>query len=316
MTRTSPLSRWYWLGIALGVLAIVTSVSRSADAKIVHRERSLYSTVLVNKSGNMLCLAFSIKRDQRNQSCIDTRAPREMVFSYTRMMMAALLFNPDPKRVLVIGLGGGTLPSAIAELYPDVIIDAVEIDSAVVEVARNFFDYRPHSGTSVTVADGRLFVKRRASVRARQGETAEPGYDLVLLDAFNGDYIPEHMMTQEFLAELRSVMSEDGVLAANTFAISDLYHHESATYASVFGQLHNFRLPDTGNRVIITGKIDLPDPLTLGEQAAQLDVRLSRYGVYLADYLELIEGAQDWKADARVLTDQYSPANLLQGNPR
>lgn len=309
------MTRWYWLVIAVAALVIVSTVSRDADAKIVHRERSLYSTVLVNKTGTMLCLAFSIKRDQRNQSCIDTRAPRDMVFSYTRMMMAALLFNPEPERVLVIGLGGGTLPSAIAELYPNVTIDAVEIDSAVVEVARNFFNYRPHPGTSVTVADGRLFVKRRASRRARQGESAEAGYDLVLLDAFNGDYIPEHMMTQEFLAELRSVMSEDGILAANTFAISDLYHHESATYASVFGQFHNFRLPNTGNRVIITGKRDLPDPLSLGDRAAQLDTRLSRYGVYISDYLELIEGTQDWKSEARVLTDQYSPANLLQGNP-
>ncbi|MCR9279270.1 MAG: fused MFS/spermidine synthase [Pseudomonadaceae bacterium] len=310
------MTRWYWLGITLAALMILTSVSRSADAKIVHRERSLYSTVLVNKTDNILCLAFSIKRDQRNQSCIDTRAPRDMVFSYTRMMMATLLFNPEPRRVLVIGLGGGTLPSAIAELYPDVIIDAVEIDSAVVEVARNFFNYRPHPGTSVTVADGRLFVKRRASLRARQEVQKDPGYDLVLLDAFNGDYIPEHMMTREFLTELRSIMSDDGILAANTFALSDLYHHESATYASVFGQFHNFRLPETGNRVIITGKDDLPNPVALADRAAELDTRLSRYGIFLTDYLELIEGEQDWKTDARVLTDQYSPANLLQGAPR
>ncbi len=310
------MKQWYWLAAAMVVLTLAATVNRSADATIIHRERSLYSTVLVNKNDTILCLAFSIKRDQRNQSCIDTRSPQDMVFSYTRMMMAALLFNPEPKRVLVIGLGGGTLPSAIAELYPDVIIDAVEIDSAVVEVARNFFNYRPHPGTSVTVADGRLFVKRRAGLQQRQGEAAGPGYDLVLLDAFNGDYIPEHMMTQEFLAELRSVMSPDGILAANTFAISDLYHHESATYASVFGDFHNFRLPDTGNRVIITGRNALPDPLTLGGRAAELDVRLSRYGVYLTDYLELIEGVRDWNPDARLLTDQYSPANLLQGAPR
>ncbi len=59
----------------------------------------------------------------------------------------------------------------------------------------------------------------------------KPNYDLVMLDAFDADYIPEHMLTQEFLEEVKGAMAPRGVIAANTFSeralrprIRDLSH--------------------------------------------------------------------------------------------
>ncbi|MGI9324469.1 MAG: spermidine synthase, partial [Pseudomonadales bacterium] len=120
-----------------------------ADARVIHRERSLYQTILVTQVRSRLCLQFSVRREQRNQSCKDTSAPQEMLFPYTRMMMAALLLNPDPQRVLIVGLGGGTLPAALAELYPNAHFTVVEIDPAVVKVARDYFDYQPSDHTEL-----------------------------------------------------------------------------------------------------------------------------------------------------------------------
>ena len=62
-------------------------------------------------------------------------------------------------------------------------------------------------------------------------------HDLIMLDAFNGDYIPEHLMTREYLEETSKLMAENAVVVANTFSISQLYHHESTTYQAVFGSL-------------------------------------------------------------------------------
>ena len=76
----------------------------------------------------------------------------------------------------------------------------------------------------------------------------KPNYDMVLLDAFDADYIPEHMLTKEFLEEVRSIMAPDGVIVANTFSNSALYDHESVTYRAVFGPFFNLKL---GNRIII-----------------------------------------------------------------
>ncbi|HEX7035972.1 MAG TPA: fused MFS/spermidine synthase [Pseudomonadales bacterium] len=294
------------LRIAPAVLALAAALASAAPAhaRIIHEERSLYSTILVNEQGPVRCLQFSIRRDQRNQSCVNQRRPKEMVFAYARMVMTGLLLEPEPRRILILGLGGGTLPMALNELLPEADIDVVEIDPAVVRVAREYFGFAPTERVDVFAQDGRVFVKRAAA----QGET----YDLVILDAFNGEYIPEHLMTREFLEEVRSLLGGDGVLVANTFSISDLYDHESATYAAVFGEFFNLRADNTGNRVIITRPGRLPPTDVLAERAAALQDTVAPYGVDYDELLGLMSTEPDWDPDARILTDQYSPANLLR----
>ena len=291
--------------IAVVIAGLLASASAlPADAAVVHQERSLDQTILVDKNGPRVCLKFSVRRNQLNQSCIDQDRPRQMVFLYTRMMMAALLLNPAPQRVLIVGLGGGTVPSAIAQLFPQALIDVVEIDSAVVEVARRFFGFVANERLRVHIQDARTFVRRAA----RNGET----YDLVMLDAYNSEYIPEHLMTREFLVDARSLLSEDGALAANTFASSRLYDHESTTYSAVFGTFFNLRLPDSANRVVLAMTRPLPDLLTLHKRAAAMRTRLRPYGIDIKRYPKAMLGEVDWDTSARILTDQYSPANLLR----
>ena len=275
-----------------------------ADAKVVHRERSLYSTILVDQRGSLFCLQFSVRRDQRNQSCIDKRHPREMVLAYTRMMMTGLLVQPAPQSILMIGMGGGTIPTVLAELYPEAKIDVVEIDPAVIKVARAYFNFVETPKMRVLAQDGRVFVKRAAL----NGER----YDLIFLDAFNGDYIPEHLMAQEFLQEVRSLMSPGAVVVANTFAISRLYHHESTTYHSVFGDFLNLKSNNSANRIILAVNGPLPDNATLRQTAMDLQPRIRVYGLSLRKHVARMGRRPDWDTGARILTDQYAPANLLR----
>ncbi len=291
--------------IAAGLFTFVLLLpAGDAQGRIVHRERSLYSTILIDQQGSLVCLQFSIRTDQRNQSCMDQRRPNEMVFSYTRMMMTGLLLRPSPERILMIGLGGGTLPTALAELYPDTEIDVVEIDPAVVRVAGEFFGYVPSANTTVFTQDGRVFIKRAAL----RGDT----YDLIMLDAFNGDYIPEHLMTREFLQETRSLLTPGGAVVANTFSISQLYHHESTTYTAVFGRFYNLKTGESANRIILAANGPLPDPTIMEQRAADLAPRVRKYGIRLSDHVKGLETRPDWDTSARVLTDQYAPANLLR----
>ncbi len=291
--------------IAAGLFTFVLLLpAGDAQGRIVHRERSLYSTILIDQQGSLICLQFSIRTDQRNQSCMDQRRPNEMVFSYTRMMMTGLLLRPSPERILMIGLGGGTLPTALAELYPDTEIDVVEIDPAVVRVAGEFFGYVPSANTTVFTQDGRVFIKRAAL----RGDT----YDLIMLDAFNGDYIPEHLMTREFLQETRSLLTPGGAVVANTFSISQLYHHESTTYTAVFGRFYNLKTGESANRIILAANGPLPDPTIMEQRAADLAPRVRKYGIRLSDHVKGLETRPDWDTSARVLTDQYAPANLLR----
>ena len=288
------------------LVAMLLTVSPSAQAasEILHEEKSLYRNIVVKQSNHRRCLVFSVRRADRNQSCMDVRFPELVVFPYVKMVFAGLLVHPNPERILIVGLGGGTIPDAFETLYPDASIDVVEIDGAVDRVARAFFDYKEGPNTTVAIADARVYI-RRASLRGKR-------YDVIVLDAFTGDYIPEHLMTLEFLEETAALLTPEGVVVANTFSSSRLYHHESQTYAKAFGKFYNFRMPGTLNRVVIATRHGYPSREALARRAADMQPRVRAMGVEIERYVRYLSLDVDWDTTHRHLTDQYSPANLLQ----
>lgn len=290
--------------ISLSVLAAV--LLQPVAAETLHEERSLYRDITVTQEGQRRCLVFNVHRGDRNQTCMNTADPERLVFEYAKMSFAGLLLNPNPRRVLIAGLGGGSLPSALTTLFPEAQIDVIEIDQAVVNVAKEFFDFEETDQVSVIVNDARVYVKRAALL--------EKKYDLVILDAFTGDYIPEHLLTLEFLQEVRSIMAPDGVLVANTFSTSRFYDHESETYQRAFGEFFNFKLPSSGNRIIIARDELLPPRGKMMQTARDLAPRVGRFGVPLLEYPNRLSTRVDWDRSRRVLTDQYSPSNLLRDN--
>ncbi|MDE0732743.1 MAG: fused MFS/spermidine synthase [Gammaproteobacteria bacterium] len=285
---------------------IMLSQLSSSFAETLHEERSLYRDITVTEIGNRRCLLFNVHRGDRNQTCIYTDDLDRLVFDYTRMSFAGLLLAPNPQRILIIGLGGGTLPLAFNDLFPTAEIDVLEIDQAVVNVAEEYFYFEENDQMKVTVEDGRVFIKR-AGMRNQK-------YDYIVLDAFSGDYIPEHMLTEEFLEEVKSIMTDDGVLVANTFSTSRLYDHESVTYQRVFGEFFNFKLPTSGNRIIIAQLDTLPPRGELVTEAQSMAVKLEKFGVPLLEYPRRLSTRVDWDMSRRILTDQFSPGNLLQEN--
>ena len=232
--------------------------------------------------------------------------PNRLVFDYTRMSFAGLLLQQAPQSILVIGLGGGSIPMTFADLFPSAQIDVIEIDDAVVKVAKEYFQFNESQNMRVFVGDGRPFIKR-AGLRGEK-------YDYIVLDAFSGDYIPEHMLTREFLEEVKAIMTDESVLVANTFSTSRLYDHESVTYQRAFNEFYNFKLPTSGNRIIIARLDLLPPREELVEASRRLEARLDKYGVNITDYPRRLTTRADWDMSRRELTDQYSPGNLLRGN--
>ncbi len=158
----------------LALFAAIMTPS-TAITQVIHNEKSLYRNILVYEEEGQRCLSFSRKNEKARQTCQLLDNPREFVFSYTRMMMGALYLNPQPRNILIVGLGGGVLPTALAKIYPDTTIDVVEIDPAVVKVAQEFFGFQPGAKVRVFEEDGRVFIKR--AVKAGQH------YDLIMLDA-------------------------------------------------------------------------------------------------------------------------------------
>ena len=288
------------------LIGFIVSFSTNINATIIHSERSLYRNIIVEDKAELRCLKFNVKHRKSNQSCFFKNNPQKLVFNYTKLLFSSLLLIDQPKRILIVGLGGGTMSNTLHQLFPDVAIDNVEIDHAVISVARQYFNFIENDSIHSQVQDGRIFVKRAILKKKK--------YDWIILDAFNGDYIPEHLMTKEFLQEVKQLLSANGVLASNTFSVSDLYNHESATYHAVFGDFYNVRNTTNTNRIILTSQQGLPSPDKMALRAAALADKLSPFGINITDVLKSITSTgqlQDWPDDTRLLTDQYSPANLL-----
>ena len=256
------------LSVLLAAAGLFASEAHAQFMTLTHSERSLYREVLVYEENGLRCMCFTRQCRIGRQSCIDPRNPDHFALNYTRMMLAGTLFaHEDPRRVLIVGLGGGSIATALRKL---------------------------------SELDGRVFVKRAA----REGRQ----YDVILLDAFDHEYIPEHLLTREFLLEVKALMAPRGVLVANTFSSSRLYDHESTTYASVFGTFYNLKRE---NRVIVTRLGGLPTQQELAQRAARYEAALRPFGADTASLLKMFNTQVDWDTGARVLTDQYSPANLL-----
>jgi spermidine synthase len=291
-----------WLAAMLSGIVLSASAQMPEGTRLIHSEKSLYRQVLVYEDGVNRCLCFTHQCAIGRQSCIDLKLPNHLVFEYTQMMLGSLFLIPQPHNVLVIGLGGGTLPLTLEKVLPQVQIDAVEVDPAVVVVARRYFGFRSDERLNVFELDGRAYV--------RQALRAGKHYDLIMLDAYDNQYIPEHLLTREFLSEVRRLLNPGGVVAANTFSQSKLYSNESVTYHAVFGEFYNVK---SGNRVILASNGPLPSVDTVTRNSRRFVNSFDTFGISTQRLLEQFSTRIDWDPGARVLTDQYSPANLLNG---
>ncbi len=291
-----------------GFICLLYLVSWQAMAQIgirqIHQERSLYRNIIVTEDSTRRCMRFTItRRTGQNQSCRFLQNPQHLVFPYAKMTLSSLLVQDNPQKILIIGLGGGTLPAVYSHLFPQADIVISEIDEAVLRVAEDYFNFEETDRIKVDIGDARVYIKR-ASLRGEK-------FDLVIVDAFNGEYIPEHLMTQEFLQEVQQLLTATGMVVANTFSSSRLYDAESQTYRNVFGEIINLRMPNTGNRIIIASAEALPSPNTLAQRAAQWALRLEYFNRDVKDFVPHMSTAVAWNTRVRHLTDQYSPANLL-----
>jgi spermidine synthase len=208
-------------------LALVCAllVGACAAPMVIHRQASPFSTITVTEGAQGLRTLYFDQGNVR-QSVVKPGDPDHLELAYAKVAMVALAIVEAPRRILVVGLGGGTLPSFLRKHYPEAEIDAVEIDPVVVEVARQFLGFREDPRMRAHVADGRRFV-----------EAARPrSYDLVFLDAFGAERVPPHLATREFLQSVRRALAPGGVAIGNVWGRRRNPLHDAMlrTYQDVF----------------------------------------------------------------------------------
>jgi spermidine synthase len=119
------------------------------------------------------------------------------------------LLPPErPRRVLVLGLGGGTVVRLLTLRFPGQPVEVVGVDDdpAVLELARKAF------GLDLS---GLRVVQEDAAVALRALALADDRFDLVIVDLFRCGSVPDLVCSRRFLSDLRRVLTPDGLLAAN-----------------------------------------------------------------------------------------------------
>ena len=283
---------------ALAVILLLGWVALAGE-KTLYQKQSPYNLIVVTEDDQGL-RTLSFGTDGVRQSVVKVGDPDHLELPYARVMVSALALCQQPKRILVVGLGGGTIPCFLHKHYPKTQIDVVDIDPGVVEAAKRFFDFREDATMRAYVQDGRRFIEARPRT-----------YDLIFLDAFGSENIPYHLTTQQFLQAVRRALTPDGLAVGNIWsrASNPLYDAMVRTYQEVFDELYILDVPYAGNKILIA----LPRKMPIGrEELASRAEAVAKKKGFRFDLGELVRYGYQWADQkdprVRVLTDKPGPS--------
>lgn len=158
------------------------------------------------------------------QSAMRIAKPNELELSYTRSMMAFLLFNDRPNRVLMVGLGGGSLAKFVYHRMPWVTTEAVEVNPRVVGIARQCFHVpEDDARLTVTVANGAEYV-------AQKGYAA----DVIAVDGYDAESQVKELSNKAFYAACHARLNAGGILVVNLWGSDRAFHETLLRIEAVF----------------------------------------------------------------------------------
>ncbi len=216
------------------------------NGRLIYSVKSPYSNIQIHDYGRLRSLSFVETGVNVRQSLVDLDKPGHLILPYARYMFASMLVKQPQQRVLVVGLGGGSMVRFLNQHFPETHVDAVEIDPEIVRIAADYFGTRPSRRTRIFTADAFDYLRR---------DTGR--YDAIYMDAFlepgpktDPRGVPQNLKTTDFLRGLRQKLNPGGVIAFN---LSEHRQTEQdiRTIASAFPAIYEFRVPKTKNRVVI-----------------------------------------------------------------
>jgi spermidine synthase len=292
---------------AILLCTAILAVHTPARAVVVYRRDTLYHRITVEDFRGLRSLKF----DAAVQSTMSLRDPFEGALEYSDYFHMPFVFNPDIRRVLFIGLGGGSGPKRFLYDYPEMEVDVVELDPIVVQVAEEFFGVVKDPRLKIVVEDGRVFLNR-----------TNRRYDLIAVDAYHsnayGPYIPFHLVTREFFERARDRLNVGGILVYNVVgtvrgpdstAVRSIYK----TMSAVFPSICMFPVETSINVVIVATKAKVNyTPQQIHERGNTL---LLERRVRLPAFMRRLTRIIVWPppmSDVPVLTDDFAPMESLQ----
>lgn len=243
----------WWIGgvnkrikaLFVSVVVVLSLLSAAPQAVMAIDTASAHYTIeTTTVGGNQVRLLATGPGGKQSGVVVDD--PSELLFWYTKEMAKVVARQPSPTRIAVLGGGAYTLPMALAKQYPQASIDVVEIDPELVAIAKAHFGYITPPNVTEIAMDARVFVNQAA----RQ-------YDVVLVDVFGDDSIPESLFTAEYGRAIKGMVASGGIVVLNTIAgnggaCGELFSVAMRPYVDNFAQgYYTMQLPSSRRSNII-----------------------------------------------------------------
>lgn len=202
------------------------------------RHRPHLPEVGISEAGNIRSLHLGTNTIQ---SSMNLDYPEQLVLSYSRAMMAWLFFvDTLPEHITQIGLGGGSFARWIDAYLPQTKQTAVEINPQVINIARAMFELPEENARfEIVEADGAQYIK-----------TVRGGTDIILTDGFDGEQIIDDLVSEEFFADCKQALSDQGIFVSNWWSGDKRYPEFIAQLKMVFEQIIEIPAESHGNMAV------------------------------------------------------------------
>jgi spermidine synthase len=212
------------------------------------------------------------------QSAMRVKAPNELELAYTRAMMGFLLFHPEPRNILMVGLGGGSVAKFVYHKLPSVRTHVVEINPQVLAAARSHF-FVPESDQrlQIEIADGEEYVRNHLAV-----------CDVLMVDGYDDRSLVEALASQRFYDDCAAALTPDGMLVVNLWGSDKLFDvYFKRIEASFNGLVLAMPTGKMSNIIVFGFKRSPGNPpwQELRERAKSLEVE---YGLEFPDFIDAL----------------------------
>ena len=212
------------------------------------------------------------------QSSMRLARPNDLELAYTRSMMGFLLFAPEPRRALLVGLGGGSLVKFIYHRMPEVESEVVEVSPDVVSIARRYFQ--------VPAADERLTLHVCDGAQFLAG--GGPGYDAILVDGYDGNSLVEELSSRAFFASCLRRLNGGGMLAVNLWGSDRKFNEYLGRIEAAFPSGTLCLPAEKPGNIIAFGFRDPPGRLRWNALAARARELEARYGLEFGRFVKAL----------------------------